>query len=101
MRVRIEAHDSGRFVEDVWGHEDYEFWTEVNGRDLPALLHALRQARPEPDGPADDAPADTSDKAGAVFALLRERFDGDPAAISSFAEFCERNGIPQRFEMWP
>ena len=97
MRVRIEAHDSGPLVEAVWGHDDYQFWAEVKGPELPALLEALRRDRP---GQAGDRIAET-DKVSEVYHLLRERYDGDAQAISKFAEFCEQNGIPHQFEMWP
>jgi hypothetical protein len=39
--VRLDAHDMGRAVEEVWGGGDYEFWVDVPAPALRKLVFAL------------------------------------------------------------
>jgi len=70
--VRLDAHDMGRLVEQVWGDEDYEFWVDVPAMEIHNLL----------------------------FALLRERYAGRSGAVDEFRAFCEKEGINHKWDSW-
>jgi hypothetical protein len=70
--ILLDAQDMGKFVEDIWGADDYEFWVDV-----PAT--AIRKL---------------------VFALLRDRYTGRRRAVDEFNEFCEKEGIDHKWDNW-
>ena len=70
--VRLDAQDMGKFVEEVWGDTDYEFWVDV-----PAT--ALRKL---------------------AFILLRERYAGRSGAVDEFRAFCKREGIEHEWNSY-
>ena len=71
--VRLDSHDMGKFVEEVWNHDDYECWVNV-----PAT--AIRKL---------------------VFALICEKYSGRSDAIDKFRTFCEKEGIEHEWDSWP
>ena len=70
--LRLDAQDMGKFVEQVWRDDDYEFWVDV-----PAT--AMRKL---------------------VFALLRDRYAGRADAVDEFRAFCETEGIEHQWMSW-
>jgi hypothetical protein len=71
--IRMDTHDIGPTVTQVWDHDDYEFSVEVP----PAAVAKL------------------------AFELLREKFAGNLNGVSQFRTFCEDHGIVHEFDSWP
>ena len=70
--VRLDAQDMGKFVQQIWGDDDYEFWVDVPARAINKL----------------------------AFALLRERYAGRGGAVDEFRAFCEKEGIEHEWDSW-
>jgi len=70
--VRLDAHDMGKVVEEIWGDDDYEFWVQI-----PAT--ALHKP---------------------VFALLREKYAGRGGSVDEFRTFCIKEGIEHHWDSW-
>ena len=70
--IRLEAQDMGKYVEEVWGDSDYEFWVDVSASAIRKL----------------------------VFALLREKYGGRERAVDEFREFCKREEIEHEWDSW-
>jgi hypothetical protein len=70
--VRIDAQDMGKTVEEIWGDSDYEFWVDVPEVEIQKLL----------------------------FALLKEKYAGRPGAVDEFKDFCQANGIENKWDSW-
>jgi hypothetical protein len=70
--VLMETQDLGENVERIWGDSDYEFWIDVPATALPKL----------------------------VFALLRERYAGQPRAVDEFRDFCKKEAIDHKWDSW-
>ena len=71
--IRLDAHDMGPTVVQVFDHDDYEFAVEVPAAAVAQL----------------------------AFELLRDRFSGDIRAVDELRRLCEERGIAFRFETWP
>ena len=71
--IRMDAHDMGALVKEMFDRDDYEYAVEV--------------------------PADAI--AELAFALLRERFAGDVSAVDALRAFCAAHAIAHRFDTWP
>jgi hypothetical protein len=71
--IKIDAHDMGPSVEQVWDHEDYEFCVTVP----PAAVARL------------------------AFELLKEKFAGNLHAVDALRDFCKEHQIPHQFNTWP
>lgn len=71
--IRMDAHDMGPTVKEMFDRDDYEYAVEVPAS---AVAHL-------------------------AFALLRERFAGDIGAVDALREFCEAHVVAHRFETWP
>ncbi len=67
--VRLDAHDMGTSVEEVWGDSEYEFWVDVPATELHKL----------------------------VFALLREKYRGREQAVDEFTTFCKQEAIERKW----
>lgn len=70
--VRIDAHDMGSIVEEMWGDSDYEFWVEVKSTELPKL----------------------------VFALIQDKYKGSHSAVTDFSDFCKTNNVEYNWDSW-
>jgi hypothetical protein len=71
-QVRLGTIDAGPAVLRWWGREEYEFWVDVPAKALPAL----------------------------VYALLKEKYEGNLEAVDQFRNFCTDHNIPHRFMTW-
>jgi len=63
--IEFNTYDSGEAPEQIFGHEEYEFWVRMAGESVPKL----------------------------AFALLREKFSGNLDATDSAARFCKEAGV--------
>jgi hypothetical protein len=71
--VRLYAQDIGSTAQQIFQNGgEYEFWVDVEPSDMHALL----------------------------FALLEEKYAGNPKAVDQFREFCERSKVPHDFWTW-
>jgi hypothetical protein len=70
--VVIDAQDTGEYVERTWGDSDYEFWVDIPAGALAKL----------------------------VFALLRDRYAGQPGAVDNFRDFCRKEQIDHKWDSW-
>jgi hypothetical protein len=70
--VLMETQDMGENVERIWGDSDYEFWIDVPAAALPRL----------------------------AFALLRDRYAGQPSAVDQFRDFCKQEAIDHKWDSW-
>jgi hypothetical protein len=71
--IRMDAHDMGPIVEQIWNHEDYEFSVQVPASAVGKL----------------------------AFELLRDKFSGNLSAVDEFRSFCAERGILHEFYSWP
>jgi hypothetical protein len=72
-QVHIGATDQGPAALHIWGRDgEYEFWVDVEVKAFPAL----------------------------VFALLKEKYEGNGEAVDQFRAFCTDNNIPHKFWTW-
>lgn len=69
--LRLEGHDVGKRVEEIWGDSDYEYSVDVPASEIGRL----------------------------VLLLLKEKYDGDTKAVSKFKTLCESNGIAHSFSV--
>jgi hypothetical protein len=71
--IRLDAHDMGPTVTQVFDRDDYEYAVEVPAAAVARL----------------------------AFELLRDRFAGNIGAVDELRKLCEERGISFRFETWP
>jgi hypothetical protein len=70
--IAMDAQDIGPRVTEIWGDTDYEFWVRIE----PAALSKL------------------------AFELLREKFAGQPGAVTALRDWCKAHGIEHEFGSW-
>jgi len=70
--IKIDAQDTGKYVEGTWGDSDYEFWVDVPAGALAKL----------------------------AFALLRDRYAGHAGAVDAFRDFCKKEQIDHKWGSW-
>ena len=68
----IETQDMGPTTEEVWGDDDYEFWTTVPRSAWGNLL----------------------------LALAWELFAGDPKATDRLRDICRKPGVQHEWKQW-
>jgi hypothetical protein len=71
--IKMDAHDMGPTVQQVWGRDDYEFSVTVP----PAAVARL------------------------AFELLKEKFTGNIGAVDALRDFCQEHKVPCDFNTWP
>jgi hypothetical protein len=71
--IQMHTSDYGPIALEIWGKEDYEFWTTIPPNAAPHL----------------------------AFELLRERFVGRASATDELEKLCKENGIPHEWESYP
>ena len=70
--IKIDAQDTGEYVEQTWGDSDYEFWVDVPASALAKL----------------------------AFALLRDRYAGQEGSVDAFRDFCKKAEIDHKWDSW-
>jgi hypothetical protein len=70
---KIDAHDMGPTIKQVWDHDDYEFSVTVPAAAVARL----------------------------AFELLKEKFAGNLKAVDALRSFCEERSIEHEFFSWP
>ncbi|MGA7329826.1 MAG: hypothetical protein WBX25_36435 [Rhodomicrobium sp.] len=71
--IKIDAHDMGPTVKQIWDHDDYEFSVTVPATAVARL----------------------------AFELLKEKFAGNVGAVDALRSFCLERSIEHEFFSWP
>ena len=68
------ARDAGPGVQQFWqsGEDEYEFWVDVPAKALRTL----------------------------IFALLKDKYEGNLEAVKELRSFCEENNVAHKFMQW-
>ncbi len=71
-RLKLDAQDMGKFVEEYWGDSDYEFWITI---------------------PPEAA-------AKLAYVLLKKLYAGREQAVTELRELCAAENIPHENGSW-
>jgi hypothetical protein len=71
--IQMYTSDDSQTAKEMWGREDYDFWTAIASDTVPLL----------------------------AFELLRQRFEGRTRATDELKELCETNNIPCEWDHYP
>jgi hypothetical protein len=96
----LEGHDTGDFVEEVWGDDDYEYWLTVHAAAVPKLAEELGLQVKE------TCPAGEAERQAFVMGVLKKLFSEGASELrfssdSEFKKWLEGRGIPSDFSSWP
>jgi len=70
--IKMDAHNIGPTVAQIWGDDDYEFWVRVPSTSVSKL----------------------------ALELLREKFAGQLGAVDAFKDWCKTHSIEHEFASW-
>jgi hypothetical protein len=95
----LEGHDTGDFVEQMWGHDDYEYWLTVRKEFLPRLVKEFGRQLNQP------IPTEVNQQAFVMEALIKLFSEGSTPLHfvndSEFKKWLDELGIPSEFSSWP
>jgi hypothetical protein len=127
--IVVDGQDIGEAPEHYWGDSEYEYWSTVAAKDADGLLTALlRDGAPpafdrllegltatktytdidltplwdrvSPAAVAAVVPLDCKEREKLILALIKDRFDADPGAVSRFQDFCRDHDVMVNFNSW-